>query len=162
MGREIKRVPIGFDWPLREVWWGYIMESVVCKACNGTGKASAPTIGGWKRPDGTWYVSEDKNEDCPVCDGEGYVCPMIEVPPGPGYQLWETTTEGSPLSPSLSTPEELARWLADNNVSAFGGITLPYESWLAFILGVGWAPSMVFSPETGLISGVEVAIRMDT
>lgn len=25
MGREVKRVPVGFDWPLNKVWQGYLM-----------------------------------------------------------------------------------------------------------------------------------------
>jgi hypothetical protein len=48
-------------------------------------------------------------------------------------QMYETTTEGTPISPVMATPEELARWLADNNASAFGGMGAPYESWLGTI-----------------------------
>ena len=38
------------------------------------------------------------------------------------YQMYETTTEGTPISPVMETPEALARWLADNNASAFAGM----------------------------------------
>ena len=37
------------------------------------------------------------------------------------YQMYETCTEGTPISPVMETPENLARWLADNGASAFGG-----------------------------------------
>lgn len=47
------------------------------------------------------------------------------------YQMYEETTEGTPISPVMATPTELARWLADNEASAFGGITATYEQWLA-------------------------------
>ena len=33
--------------------------------------------------------------------------------------MYETTSGGTPISPAFATSEELARWLADNNASAF-------------------------------------------
>lgn len=69
------------------------------------------------------------------------------------YMMYEDTSEGTPISPAFATPEELAHWLADNNASAFGNTTATYEHWLNTIRR-GWAPSAVFSPDTGLQSGV--------
>ncbi len=69
-------------------------------------------------------------------------------------QMYETTNEGEPISPVLETPEELARWLVENNASAFGNRGATYEQWLATIKH-GWAISAIFSPKTGLVSGVE-------
>ena len=77
----------------------------------------------------------------------------IEPPAGDGYQLWSTTTEGTPMSPVFATPEELARWLTNNNASTFGHSTGTYEEWLRFIQGPGWAPSMI-SSATKLKDGV--------
>ena len=38
MGRELKRVPLGFVWPLNEVWIGYCQEPFPpCLECDGTG-----------------------------------------------------------------------------------------------------------------------------
>ena len=39
MGRELKRVPLDFQWPMNAVWKGYInpYRSVKCGACYGTG-----------------------------------------------------------------------------------------------------------------------------
>lgn len=88
---------------------------------------------------------------------KGYLADEIYEPPtGEGWQMWETTSEGSPMSPVFKTPEELAHWLADTNASAFGSLTATYEQWLSMI-GAGWAPSAVYTPETGLISGVEAS-----
>jgi|SRR5688572_23881289 len=56
------------------------------------------------------------------------------------YQMYETCTEGTPISPVMESPEQLARWLADNGASAFGGQTASYEQWLGMI-GEGSAPS---------------------
>ena len=45
--------------------------------------------------------------------------------------MYETCSEGTPISPAFATAEELARWLADNKASAFGDMTATYEQWLA-------------------------------
>ena len=95
-----------------------------------------------------YYYCEDKYEDL----SEAWE--SIEPPEGEGYQLWETTSEGSPQSPIFKIPEDLARWLFDNKVSAFASQTCSYEQWLNFIRGPGWAPSAI-SDKNGLHSGVE-------
>ena len=69
------------------------------------------------------------------------------------FQMYEDTTEGTPISPVCETPEELATWLADNNASAFGSSTATRESWLRMIYR-GWAPSCVLDA-SGLHSGVD-------
>lgn len=51
------------------------------------------------------------------------------------YMMYEATSEGTPISPAFETPEELARWLADNEASAFGNDTATYEQWLRIIRG---------------------------
>ena len=67
-------------------------------------------------------------------------------------QMYEDCTEGTPISPVMATPEELARWLADNNASAFGDQTATYEQWVRVCNG-GYAPSAVMD-EKGFRSGV--------
>lgn len=69
------------------------------------------------------------------------------------YMMYEDTSEGTPISPAFATPEELARWLADNGASSFGSSTATYEQWLRVCNG-GFAPSMVLDGN-GLRSGVE-------
>jgi hypothetical protein len=68
-------------------------------------------------------------------------------------QMYETVTEGSPISPVMETPEELARWLADNKASACGSGGATYDDWLAMIK-VGWAPTAIGNA-TGIHGGVE-------
>jgi hypothetical protein len=69
------------------------------------------------------------------------------------FMMYEDTSEGTPISPALATPEELARWLADTGASSFGSMTATYDQWLATIKR-GWACGMVL--ENGrLASGVE-------
>lgn len=69
------------------------------------------------------------------------------------WQMYETTTEGTPISPVCDSPEALAQWLADNKASAFAGMTATYEQWLAMI-HEGSALSMIL--DHGVMrSGVE-------
>lgn len=107
---------------------------------------------------------------CPTCKGEGrqwdspeskaaYDAWQEEAPPeGSGYQIWETVSEGSPISPVFETPEELARWMARNPHGVDEGTT--YEQWLAFIRGPGWAPSFI-GTDNGLVSGVQAVATQD-
>jgi len=75
--------------------------------------------------------------------------------------MYETCTEGTPISPAFATPEELARWLADNEASAFGGMTASYEGWLRTIKSKHGAVGMVMHLKEGepptMTPGVEFA-----
>ncbi len=90
---------------------------------------------------------------CHVCEGDGTIWDSPEdekaaedwtkeePQKGKGYQIWETVSEGSPISKVCATPEELAQHMAGRKWSADDGST--YETWMRFIIGPGWAPSMV-------------------
>lgn len=67
--------------------------------------------------------------------------------------MYETTSEGTPISPAFTSPEELARWLTDTGASAFGKDTATYEQWLRVCQG-GYAPSAIYTSDGGLQSGV--------
>ncbi len=69
------------------------------------------------------------------------------------FMMYETTSEGTPISPAFATPEELARWLADNGASALENMKASYEDWLRVARG-GFAPSAVMGA-SGMRSGVE-------
>lgn len=71
---------------------------------------------------------------------EGYYDP----PKGEGYQIWETTSEGSPLTPVFENPKYLARYCEIHKVSWLGSYTSTYDKWLAFITGKGWRPTIEF------------------
>jgi|SRR3989304_2374966 len=59
------------------------------------------------------------------------------------YQMYETCSEGTPISPVMATPEELAEWLYANKASAFGSLTATYDQWLATIRAGSTPGSMV-------------------
>lgn len=253
MSREVKRVALDFDWPLKKVWDGYLNphHSETCASCDGSGYnvATKALADGWysfdrarwidlgngrryndlawshhleapeiealvkagrlhdftSRWDSTLRKWVDKDPPymptpaevnawslrgfghdainkyicvkaraerlgvyghCAVCQGEGAIWPSPEVkaaseawectepPAGEGYQMWETTTEGSPMSPVFSTAEGLAQWLTGTGASAFGGQTATYQGWLRVCQG-GFAPSLV-GDEDGLRPGVDL------
>lgn len=107
---------------------------------------------------------------CDICYGSGSVWDRpenktkaenwedIEPPAGEGYQLWETVTEGSPISPVFNSPEELADWLTSSPDYSWrrNDEGVSYGTWLSFIYGPGWAPSMV-SLNNEVMSGVQAS-----
>ena len=105
---------------------------------------------------------------CSWCKGEGRdprheeaykAWEDFEPPEGDAYQIWETTSEGSPITPPFETPEALAQWCVDNRTSTFGDNTMSYDHWLKFIQRPGWAPSAVAIEGVGVMSGVEFTAR---
>ncbi len=94
-----------------------------------------------------YYVTKDLAEKegwpvgkCEHCAGEGHTWPSEEVkndcenwenyepPTGEGYQLWETTSEGSPTSPVFKTLDELCEY-AEKNCTTFGSSKTTKENW---------------------------------
>ncbi len=207
MGRELKRVPIDFDWPQGEIWKGYLNPHYKkCPDCsNGYTQArerleemahlllvagndvvrgkthpwsSQSAVHGEYRPgrdmleltdglagrkhDGTVFgydscarwstvkaiikaagLDPDTWGICPTCEGEAVDPASREVyeawkdydpPTGDGYQLWETTSEGSPSSPVFGTLEGLCSWCADN-ATTFGSFTATAEEWQQMLDG---------------------------
>ena len=88
---------------------------------------------------------------CKKCDGDGHVWASDDAktlyeswerqdpPEGPGYQIWQTVSEGGPVSPVFANPGDLASWMVNNDDSATEGTA--YKQWLKFINGPGVAPS---------------------
>lgn len=75
-----------------------------------------------------------------------------DPPEGDGWQLWETVSEGSPMSPVFATAEKLADWMS--SPARDKRHRVPFNTAMKFI-EVGWAPSLMATAETGVISGVE-------
>jgi hypothetical protein len=51
------------------------------------------------------------------------------------WQMYETCSEGMPISPVFEDPHALADWLHKNNVSVMADETIQAEAWLQIILG---------------------------
>ncbi len=53
-------------------------------------------------------------------------------PKGKGYQLWETTSEGSPTSPVFKTLDALCEW-CEHNATTFGSNKTTKEQWRSML-----------------------------
>lgn len=235
MGREVKRVPVDFDWPLDEIWKGYLrperLDGDPCPDCQ-----SGQTYAGWwlqrlcqrlemlaadvrdqerGRPMHPWlandpYPPTDSTHlfmaptrvlrpsrdmltliagltgaeeaevgglfhsgqvslfraivtasglpdwgGCATCDGEGTLerypgqraeaesWKREEPPRGDGWQLWETVSEGSPISPVFPDAEGLAGWLT-TPAACWGAMDRPMTiSQARAFVGAGWAPTLI-------------------
>ena len=89
---------------------------------------------------------------------KGYInsATLEEPPAGKYYQLWETVSEGSPVSPAFKTKFELAKYLAKVkhlNIS-------DYNIWLHFLNNYTWSVSSV-GTNGKLMSGVEYLYYKD-
>lgn len=147
MSREVRRVPLDWQHPKStDVSWSRGKPVPVPLFPR---EDYEDHLAEWERMD----PQEQQEEPRPQSDQ--YMPDFSGVPEDDmGWCMYETTSEGTPLSPVFKTQEELARWLADNGASASGCMTATYDQWLATIRR-GWAPSMMFSPSTGLVSGVQ-------
>ena len=228
MGREVKRVPVDFDWPLNKVWSGYLssFNFPTCDACEGSGlppearciertfyphmiggpnadalawhdkisqaevdhlraegRLNRPDFGGEWRTDlltaaevnasrhphdaiNRWILVRYRCEaiglsmTCSTCNGEGEIATdaereaaaawePTEPPAGEGWQLWETVSEGSPISPVFDTPEGLADWMESSAYKWGAQSAWPKGSALPWITDPGWAPSFIaYAPST--------------
>ena len=226
MGREMKRVPMDFNWPINMTWKGYLNPYAVqpCKVCDCSGlnpetkqisddwygfngrsehrwvhrltqdEVDALIADGrlwdlthtWSEekgkvpnpPDSPPVTAEIVNEwskrgfghdginqhicvkvrakrlgvygDCPFCAGEGYIFfneriqqshndwydkERYDPPEGEGYQLWETVSDGSPISPVFPTSEEMISHLIEKGSSEAAARNFVEEE--------GCAPSMI-------------------
>jgi len=247
MGRELKRVPLDFEWPLKEIWWGFLNPfykyHLDCPSCNVSGyspwaKDQKEKWQGYHREDWEWIVPgksrynkaagmynfteedlmtilksgsfdeligrrvryeedtdtwwewqgngkdskkvtldgppplpkleealewairspfwsansagyyliiekakrERREWKCPQCSGEGRIWASKDmkekseaweetpIPTGPGYQLWETTSEGSPVSPVFKDLDSLCAW-CEKSATTFGSEKTSKEEW---------------------------------
>ena len=135
MTREVRRVPPGWEHPRKD---GHLVP-----LDTGFAKKHAE----WIRDRDLWAqgLYLDFHTNLPV-KYEGEPMPFEEWAtdePKPGnfmpdfpegtathYQMYETCTEGTPISPVMESPEGLARWLVDNNANSFANETATYEEWL--------------------------------
>lgn len=83
---------------------------------------------------------------CAMCGGNMYIFQSRRIqrlhnawkprnpPRGPGYQLWETTSEGSPVSPVFETLDDLAAWCVDG-ATTFGAHRATKDEWMRMLGG---------------------------
>ena len=143
MGREVRRVPEHWQHP-EDDSGEYIPLMRDYRAALE-----------YRNPHHEWYDPEGTDPD-----------PAKYIPEWPEnekthIQMYETCSEGTPISPVMDTPENLAHWLEDNDASASGYMTATYEEWLAVCKG-SFTPTAVLLQNGKLISGVEALSKLKT
>ncbi len=127
MGKILKRVPLDFDHPLHKVWKGYfpenaskkVFESFPVKSCEECEE---------KYGDQDDFCREEETPYCVYYNLKWRDLWFEEVPVGEGYQLWENTSEESPISPVFKTLDELCKY-AEENCSTFADFKTTKEEW---------------------------------
>ncbi len=141
MGREVRRVPKDWEHPKKRGSYVPLHGGSVSELQKRWDEEAAQWKRGMRRG---WtgepaWVPHGQRKDYPFEDWDGdrpdaadYMPDWPEVE-RTHLQMYETCTEGTPISPVFKSPEKLARWLADNGASSFGHMTATYEQWLATI-----------------------------
>jgi hypothetical protein len=100
---------------------------------------------------------------CPICDGEGSnptpeqqaaydAWSPAEIPTGEGWQLWETISDGGPVSLVFDNAEALAVWLSTPSAGRERMSSL--DAARRFV-AAGWAPSGADQGGSGYQTGTE-------
>lgn len=133
MAREARRVPPGWQHPgVRPLRRGYAAARALWqdRAARWAEGLVTDFAGGWRRRSDLPGLPPTYPEFAgPPPEPEDF---MPEEEPGWPLQMYSMTRD-LPMSPVLRTPEELARWLAANAVSIYGGRPGSYAEWLAII-----------------------------
>lgn len=150
MGRKIRRVPANWKHPKKQgryipLYENYI-RSLQYYLDNVTDFISKMTEvinnGETKIYDQKFHTPESVFD---YCASEGELEPPSiynYMPPGEWYQLYETVSEGTPLSPPFETKEELITWLSCNK-DFWGYIWC--EDGAKHIVETGFALSAIFT-----------------
>lgn len=166
MGREVRKVPANWQHP-KEFRWDHLGNraeqykplfpgEIYQREVDNWDEECAKWKSGW-RPD---YCTDPKSRSMTYEQYSGQrphkddYMPDLPAEQRTHLMMYENTSEGTPISPAFATPEELARWLTDNCVSAFGISTGTYDGWLRVARG-GWAPSAVSIDGGQLVNGVD-------
>lgn len=145
MGREVRRVPADWQHPKDER--GRFIPLFDGAKYAARVSESDKDAAAWARGEFPEYASEESRK-LTYAEWDGERPDAAEYTPDwPAEQrthlmMYEDTSEGTPISPAFATAEELARWLVDNNASAFGNDTASYEGWLRVARG-GFACSAI-------------------
>lgn len=96
----------------------------------------------------------------PTPNPEDYMPDFTDTPEDNlGWCMYETTSEGTPISPVLKDQDALAHWLAENGASAFGGEPASYERWKAMI-NAGHSVCSAVVMNGRIVSGVDAVTTM--
>lgn len=166
MGRELRMVPANWDHPKTGRGGSQPMYDKTFKDAAAEWKSGFVRWQAGERPE--WFTDESKDLEFWEYEGD---------PPDRDYyrswndseatwfQVWETVSEGTPVTPPFETEAELIDYLVENGDfwdqerRRKGNTYMNCKPWSResaenFVLGSGWAPSFI-ADEKGVRSGVE-------
>lgn len=166
MGREIRRVPPNWEHPRQKCehspWRGGCEDA----KANG-GKCYRPLMQGYAAAKAEFEKMQSEEGLQAALDYFGNAPDANDyVPDWPEseatwFQVYETVSEGSPVTPPFATREELVEYLVKHGdfwSQQDGKSGFSRKAAEAFVMGDGWVPSMMV--ENGKItSGIEIAGR---
>jgi hypothetical protein len=186
MGREIRKVPPNWQPPKIERpnhRRGQMEERDQPMFDRAFAPAMREWIAEWEkwergeRPD---YCDDEASRSLPYWKWEGgppdpeYYRPDWKPEEMTWFQLYETVSEGTPVTPAFATREELVEYLVangdywDQKRRAEGCSIMRCTPWPraeaeSFVFGAGWAPSMIVS-DGRVMTGTEgmAALRHNT
>jgi hypothetical protein len=130
-GREVRKVPASWihprytadDAPFQQAIGRYIPLDVgyngnACRWIDEAERDLQSALDNYGNPpDKNKYMPEWRDEECTH------------------FMMYETTSEGTPLSPPIDTPEHLAEFLVTTGACVFADLTATYDQWLKIING---------------------------
>lgn len=160
MGREIRRVPPDWKHPFNE----YGDYKPLFDDDYDT------ELTEWIEGRRKWRAGEDpareKHKDASWSEYWGEIPNELDYRPqwpegsATAYQVYETVSEGTPISPVFATSEELIDWLCQkggaSGMGIGGGRQVMSRVAAERFVDAGSAPSMMFSPATGVASGTSI------
>ena len=136
MSREIRRVSLDWEHPRNS-------------------RGFVPLFDGWAEAMES-FGKDPKDWDGEAPNPEKYMPDFGER--ATAYQVYESVSEGTPISPVFATKDALLDWLMnDGSGLGIGGRRMPLTRTQAESFAEsGSAPSMIYSASTGLVSGLEL------
>jgi hypothetical protein len=170
MGRELRMVPANWEHPKVDRWNGELgYQPMYDSTFEQAAKEWKDGFAAWERGDRPSYCSDECKSleyweyemDPP---NRKYYRPWKDEE-ATWYQVWETVSEGTPVTPPFETKEELIEYLVangdfwDQDRRARGDSFMNCDPWSrqaaeTFVNGPGWAPSFICDNK-GFRSGVE-------
>ena len=139
MGRKVRKVPPDWQHPYNESS-GYeplleLSEPIEEKQRRWDAEAEL-----WRTGKHPGQVEDPRLIGTRFCDWDGDRPDSADYMPfwlpseATHFQMYQTTSEGTPISPVMESPEALARWLADTGASWFADATATHDQWLRVCL----------------------------
>jgi hypothetical protein len=149
MGREIRKVPANWDHPQQEGRHDGRLQPMFDTRFEDAAAEWKAELAKWEAGERPDYCSDDSNNleywewngDPP---GRAYYRPWKDEE-ATWFQVWETVSEGTPVTPPFATEQELIDYLATHGDfwdQKRGDGPWAREAATKFV-GIGWAPSLM-------------------